>query len=125
VGYVFDVEDETFWSPSQNSARIVMSQVQLLESIVGVPSGLVESMSDTVDVDLNKLRKFVLTVQQNECLKNESMRLCLAGVFIHLLAILICHSALPSDVANSIDHDYMAQASKIAKRHMKKPKGQA
>lgn len=118
MGYVFEANDVTFWSPSLNVGRVVLSQLTLLESLVEAPSGLQQIMSDTVAVDLMKLRRFVTKVIETDRLDNKVLQLCFAGLMSVLLAMLIFHEAAPDGFAEHFDTNVTTNATVLAKRHM-------
>ena len=55
MSYVFEVNDDTIWSPSMIAGGFFMCQVRHFERILSVASGLTESMSDTIQVDADGL----------------------------------------------------------------------
>ena len=93
MGYVFDVDDKTFWSPSKNVGKTLMAHLAEIESLVGGESGVVESMSDTVEIDIPKLNEFVSLAIGSASLQNASLRVLHGGVLMHLIAFLMLHGA--------------------------------
>lgn len=119
MGYVFGVNERTFWSPSLTVGRLVLSQVQSLESLVETASGFNLTMSDTVDIDVPQLQVFVAELFGSRRLENDIIRSCLSGVISILLAVLICHDALPDNMKKDIDKDILERAAGLAKRQMR------
>jgi len=89
MSWDFDIGNQTIWSPSKNIGQYFLSNVKELELIVDEPSGLIEVMSDTVDIDVAKLCHFVAALSSPSKMKNETLRLLSEGCLIVLFAMAI------------------------------------
>ena len=94
MGYKFEVSDFAVWEPSLNVGRLFLAAVRQFEQQLNMPSGLVEEMSDTIEVEPKQLLEFVQALLQSINSSNESLVLLLHGPAIHLIALL--HSVMPS-----------------------------
>ena len=89
MGCVFESQDVTIWKPSQNVGRLFLCCLREIESILCHESGLVEYMSDTIEVDQKKLMAFILDAAIQLNLSNRSLSCLVGSVFSHLVAMLI------------------------------------
>jgi hypothetical protein len=96
MGHIFELNDQTIWSPSRDVALCFLSQVRYLEGRLNAASGLTESMSDTLDINSQQLTEFLAQIGKHINLENNSIRILMAGVVIHLLAILSASRGLPA-----------------------------
>ncbi len=75
MSYLFEHRDEAIWEPSIEVARLLLAATSYLESRLGIPSGLDEYMSDTVDVEFDQLAGFLSALLEWANLDNKSMKL--------------------------------------------------
>jgi hypothetical protein len=97
MGHIFEINDQTIWSPSREVALCFLSQVRYLEGRLNAASGLTESMSDTLDINCQQLTIFLEQIGKQINLENNSLRILMTGVVIHLLAILSACGGLPAN----------------------------
>ena len=55
VGY----NDQMIWSPSLKTGHLFAAEIQALEHVVGQPSGIVTTMSDTLEIDPPAFAAFI------------------------------------------------------------------
>jgi len=58
MGYIVTKGDEVIWSPSQEVGRLFSEQIQALERVVGMPSGVSIDTADSMEVDPWLLTQF-------------------------------------------------------------------
>ncbi|NYI07237.1 DUF6086 family protein [Allostreptomyces psammosilenae] len=62
MSYVFDVNDQTVWSPSLRLGRLYVSLTECIGQLMGCPTGLVPVAGDMFNIDVEQFRGFVRTV---------------------------------------------------------------
>ena len=118
MGYLFECQDKTIWSPSKDVAELLLVEVRFIENRLAAPSGLTEYMSDTVDVDFTILSEYLRLLRGWVNLENRSARLLVKGVVVHLLALLACGDVSPRDVARMFPDDWVVEAQFLARKSM-------
>lgn len=59
MSYVFDINDETVWSPSLRVGDLYVRMLQDVGSVLGAPTGLTAISSDMWDIDIDAFEKLV------------------------------------------------------------------
>jgi Family of unknown function (DUF6086) len=118
MGQLFECNDETIWSPSRDVGLYFLAQARHLELCLKVPSGLVEAMSDTIEIDVVGLTRFLISLGKWTNLDNSSMKLLLNGVVLHLLALLGSCIPLPEDLLVLFPNTWTDDAKSLALRVM-------
>ena len=118
MSYTFEYNDKEVWSPNRDVSLCFLWQVRHLEEQLDVKSGLNEFMSDTIEIDFEKLELFFCQLVGWANLEHVSMRLLLKGVCVHLLALLLCAIELPDILKTSVPQDWIDDASTVASRSM-------
>jgi len=72
MSYLFEHRDEAIWEPSTEVAKLLLVETSYLETRLGIKSGLVEYMADTVEVQFEQLREFLTTLRGWVNLQNKS-----------------------------------------------------
>jgi hypothetical protein len=102
MSYLIEHQDESIWTPSKDVGDTLLVNVRYLESRLGLKSGLAESMSDTIEVEFDKLAAFLLALRRWASPDKRSMQILTRGAVIHLLALLSCRNASVEKVPASI-----------------------
>src|SRR5438105_3235500 len=110
MSYLFEHHDETIWPPSKDVADILLMNIRYIESRIGLKSGLVEHMSDTVEVDFDVLASFLLALRRWANPNNQSMQILIRGVVIHLLALLLSGDYPVREVECAFPTDWIDEA---------------
>ncbi|WP_405407136.1 DUF6086 family protein [Streptomyces decoyicus] len=55
----YDMGDQTLWNPSNGASRLFMSQVNIYEAEVGLPSGIGPMKADEYQIDPTVFKAFV------------------------------------------------------------------
>jgi hypothetical protein len=117
LGFIFEVSDVTVWEPSLNVGRLFLTSVRQLERQVNMPSGLVEVMSDTIEVDPRLLQEFVQALLDSTAFQNESLLILLHGPLVHLIALL--SSVKPSVQLSNVPETWTEEAIVLARRRFR------
>ncbi|WP_107654152.1 DUF6086 family protein [Nocardia suismassiliense] len=59
MSYIFDIGDETVWSPSLRVGDLYVRMLHDVASVLGVPAGLNAVSSDMWDIDIEAFEKLV------------------------------------------------------------------
>ncbi|MFE0381955.1 DUF6086 family protein [Streptomyces inhibens] len=59
VSQYFDMGDQTLWNPSNGASRLFMSQVNVYQAEVGLPSGIGPMKADECQIDPTMFKAFV------------------------------------------------------------------
>jgi uncharacterized protein DUF6086 len=59
VSYVFDIDDDTVWSPSLQVGDLYVRFLGQLAEMLGLPTGLVANASDMYDIDIDPFENLV------------------------------------------------------------------
>ena len=118
MSYVFEVNDDTIWSPSMIAGGFFISQVRQLERILSLPSGLTESMSDTIQVDVECLSAFLRKLSASGLIDNTSVNALARGTVVHLIALLQCAAGCGKEVGALFPGEWITEALYLASRNM-------
>jgi len=117
MGYIFEKNDVTVWSPSLDVARLFLASVRQLEQQVHLPSGLAETMSDTIEIDPNLLLEFVRTLFLTSNTSNQSLSILLHGPIVHLIALL--YAVMPSAQVPTVQEKWNEEAKSLMRGRIK------
>jgi hypothetical protein len=120
MSYIFEHHDETVWTPSKDVADILLMNVRDLESRIGLKSGLMEYMSDTIEVEFDVLAAFLLPLGTWANPDNKSMQILIRGVVIHLFALLLCGDFPARGLDCAFPTDWIEEARVLAETNMKR-----
>ncbi|TYK44600.1 DUF6086 family protein [Actinomadura decatromicini] len=89
VGYIFDIDDQTVWSPSRRAGLLYVDMAEVAARSLGLPTGLNANAVDMYQIDLPTFRKFTSTLlsdyySTNHAIIHEMIR----GVLLASLAML-------------------------------------
>jgi hypothetical protein len=118
MGYLFEHQDKAVWSPSRVVAELFLTEVRYVEGRLAVPSGLTEYMSDTIEIDFEALSRYLQALRKWLNLENNSVRMLIRGVVVHLLALLVCGDGLADEVAHIYPEDWVDEARSLARSNM-------
>lgn len=59
MSYIFDVNDETVWSPALRAGRLYTLMAQDVAEVLGVETGMTAMASDFWDIDIDRFELFV------------------------------------------------------------------
>jgi hypothetical protein len=121
MSYVFECRDETIWEPSTEAAKLLLVSISHLETRLGINSGLTEYMSDTINVNLEEISRFVIAVRHWANLTNISMHTLIRPVVVHLAAILYCNDSCAMEVELGYPADWIDEARQLARTNMRRP----
>ncbi len=121
MSYVFEYRDETIWEPSTEAAKLLLVSISHIETRLGINSGLTEYMSDTMDVDLEGVSRFLIAVRHWANLNNASMNILTRPVVVHLAAMLYCNESCPLEVERGYPADWIEEARQLARTNMRRP----
>ncbi|MFC0115956.1 DUF6086 family protein [Kibdelosporangium aridum] len=62
MSYVFDVDDETVWSPALQIGDLYVRFLQEIADMLKLPTGLVEIASDMYEIDLDSYETLVKAI---------------------------------------------------------------
>jgi Family of unknown function (DUF6086) len=65
VSYIFDVGDETVWSPSLRTGRLYVGLTSCLADLTGLPTGLSAVADDMYEIEIEPFRTLVDAVAQD------------------------------------------------------------
>ncbi len=117
MGFLFECEDKTVWSPSMDVGKNFLAQVRHLEEQLKTASGVGLVISDFVEIDFHGIANFLQQIGGLANLQNRSMQLLLKGVVVHLLALLCC-SALPNHLEALYPPDWVEEARTLSRSNM-------
>jgi len=118
MGILFECGDQTIWSPSREVALYFLAQVRHLETRMGASCGLSEVVSDTVEIDHERLRSFIESVATWTNVNNLSMGQLLRPAMVHLLAILGSCSAVAETLLVPFPREWVEEAGSLGRRAM-------
>lgn len=67
MGYIFDVDDETVWSPSLSTGRLYVGLTNCIAEIENCGTGLTAIADDMYEIDLPDFRVLVERVYKSYC----------------------------------------------------------
>jgi Family of unknown function (DUF6086) len=120
MSYLFEHRDEAIWEPSIEVARLLLAATSYLESRLGIPSGLDEYMSDTVDVKFDQLAGFLVALREWANLDNKYIKIIIYYIFINLMYLLYCGSSSVEEVERGYPVDWIAEARDLARMNMRR-----
>ena len=120
MSYLFEHRDEAIWEPSMEVARLLLVTTSYLESRLGIPSGLTEYMSDTVDIKFDQLAGFLIALREWANLDNKSMKTIIKHIFIYLMSLLYCGSSSVEEVERVYPVDWITEARDLARTNMRR-----
>lgn len=89
MGYIFDVDDETVWSPSLSTGRLYVGMTNCIAEIEGCGTGLSAIADDMYEIDLSDFRGLVERVYKSYCsTRNHIYRGQLHGWLLTSLVLL-------------------------------------
>jgi hypothetical protein len=119
MSYIFEANARTIWSPSRITGTLFLSQVRELEKCIEHRSGLIEHMSDTVEIDFPVLNVFLEKLAGWANFSNPSISLLLKGVTVHLLALVTSSKRTCSAYSSPLPRDWIDEAALFSDREMR------
>ncbi|MDN3351355.1 DUF6086 family protein [Actinomadura sp. DC4] len=115
MSYIFDIGDETIWSPSLRTGRLYVGLTTCIADLEGRPSGLVANAEDMYALEPGEFRSLVEAVHANFfSTEHQVYRGQLRGWLMTSLVLLQrAHLDLP--VANEPDEDLQQDLAVYAK----------
>lgn len=117
MGYDFESSGSSVWSPSQNVARLFLASVRQLEKQMEKSSGLIEPMSDTIEIDSAVLAEFLRAVFAKTNWSHESLSIILHGPLVHMLALLLATNPAALKNISQIPKDWIQEAHLLIARY--------
>jgi hypothetical protein len=124
MSYIFEHRDEAIWEPSIDVAKLLLAATSHLENRLGIKSGLTEYMSDTIDVNFDEIRQFLITLRHWANLENRSMAIIIKPIFIHLMSLLYCSGSSFEEVERGYPADWIDESRQLARTSMRRAEGQ-
>ncbi|CAM4430648.1 DUF6086 domain-containing protein [Nocardia ninae] len=89
MSYVFDIDDETVWSPSLRVGDLYVRMLQDVGSVLGVPTGLSAISSDMWDIDIDAFENLVKTMYETYfSTGNSVLKVLIEGVLAPSIVLL-------------------------------------
>jgi hypothetical protein len=123
MSYMFEHRDEPIWEPSADVARLLLATTSHLEDRLGIKSGLTEYMSDTINIDFEQLSRFLLALHRRVNLENQSMKILIKPIIVHMMSLLYCGGTSFEEVERGYPDDWIDESRQLARTNMRRADG--
>jgi hypothetical protein len=113
VSFIFEIGDDTVWSPSLRIGQIYVGYIRALEEVLDLSAGFQENASDMIRIDGSVLRAFVRQVaEKTQSGKNHPLLADQLRVVLEPAIVMLQRAGLESGLPR--DHPFLEGAQRAA-----------
>jgi hypothetical protein len=115
MSYIFDVGDETVWSPALRVGQTFAKTAECVASVIGYQTGLVAVANDMIEIDLPTFESFALRTFDEYCRsQNFVYRELIRGVLAPSL-VMLQRAGLTVPAATEEQHTFIRELDQYAR----------
>jgi len=114
VSFVFDVHDETVWSPSSRVGRLYVDTAETLSRFGAVPSGLVAIASDMYELDPITFPSFVRTLLDEQSIAHPIYTVLIEG-FVLTSGVMMERGGIGDDAVAAVFARFPTRSTEIGR----------
>lgn len=97
MSYIFDIEDETVWSPSLKVGRVYVETATAMGQSIDMSTGLIAEAEDMYDLHVQQFPAFIFELGFGSASKHEVYRSMVRG-FVAVSLVMMERGAIGDDV---------------------------